>query len=245
MGQKIRCSAEAELFRGSLAKANDKNAQKGYAMCAGLKLPAATQAPWPPGGDFGSTRAEGRKTMTAEMIVRHCAPTLAGINTGSMFTCPCASRQMLTDELRQLNRRLVPRGLCVLPLRYLNRNALIYVFRPNALRRDLSDQAAAALLQRHGYRNGPAERCICHLIGRFQAGGEFPHEVGLFLGYPPEDVRGFIDNRAAGHKMTGRWKVYGDEAAARKTFDRYKRCTQAYCLQWKKGTPIERLTVAG
>ena len=26
--------------------------------------------------------------------------------------------------------------------------------------------------------------------------GEFPHEVGLFLSYPPEDVKGFIDHRA-------------------------------------------------
>ena len=41
--------------------------------------------------------------------------------------------------------------------------------------------------------------------------GEFPHEVGLFLSYPPEDVKGFIDHRASGFKCAGLWKVYGNE----------------------------------
>lgn len=45
--------------------------------------------------------------------------------------------------------------------------------------------------------------------------GEFPHEVGLFLSYPPEDVKGFIDHRANDFKCAGLWKVYGDEEKAR------------------------------
>ena len=44
--------------------------------------------------------------------------------------------------------------------------------------------------------------------------GEFPHEVGLFLSYPPEDVKGFIDHRANDFKCAGLWKVYGDEEKA-------------------------------
>ena len=34
------------------------------------------------------------------------------------------------------------------------------------------------------------------LIKRLNEDAEFPHEIGLFPGYPPEDVRGFIENRA-------------------------------------------------
>ena len=33
--------------------------------------------------------------------------------------------------------------------------------------------------------------------------GEFPREVGLFLSYPPEDVKGFIDHRANDFKCAG------------------------------------------
>ena len=33
--------------------------------------------------------------------------------------------------------------------------------------------------------------------------GELPHEVRLFLSYPPEDVKGFIDHRANDFKGAG------------------------------------------
>ena len=54
--------------------------------------------------------------MSEEMVVRQCAPTLAGIKAGSLFPCPCTDRDALLDEVRQLNRRLSPKGLCLLPL---------------------------------------------------------------------------------------------------------------------------------
>lgn len=47
---------------------------------------------------------------------------------------------------------------------------------------------------------------------------DFPHEIGLFLGYPLEDVQGFIENRAEGYKCVGCWKVYGDEEYAKQEF---------------------------
>ena len=61
--------------------------------------------------------------MSEEMVVRQCAPTLAGIKTGSLFPCPCTDRDALLDEVRQLNRRLSPKGLCLLPLRFTEGSA--------------------------------------------------------------------------------------------------------------------------
>ena len=83
------------------------------------------------------------------------------------------------------------------------------------------------------------------LIRRMRTSGEFPHEVGLFLSYPPEDVKGFIDNHAANFKCAGVWKVYGDEQRARQTFEKYKKCTQIYCDLWRSGSGLEQLAVAG
>ena len=74
--------------------------------------------------------------------------------------------------------------------------------------------------------------------------GEFPHEVGLFLSYPPEDVKGFIDHRANGFKYAGLWKVYGDEKKARSLFAKYKKCTEIYCALWQSGSKLEQLAVA-
>ena len=71
--------------------------------------------------------------MSEDLIIRHCSPTLAGIKTGNLFSCACSCRKELTKSISGLNRRLVPRGIRILPLRVCQGRALIYVYRPHAL----------------------------------------------------------------------------------------------------------------
>lgn len=181
--------------------------------------------------------------MSEELIVRHCSPTLAGLKTGNLFSCPYNTKDELTDYVRRLNQRLHSKGLRVLPVRLSNQRALIYLYRPERLKRDFSVEAARGLLLERGYPCDHPSQCVIRLIQRLREGEEFPHEIGLFLGYPPEDVQGFIDNKSD-CKYTGCWKVYGDDRAAQALFAKYKKCTDVYCAQWAKGKSIERLTVA-
>ena len=183
--------------------------------------------------------------MPEDLLIFHCAPTLAGIKTGNLFSCACPCRKELTRDLCRLNRMLAPKGLRILPLRVGGGRALIYVYRPHALAGDLADDRARALLLKCGYPPERPNGCVVHLVRRLQSAGEFPHEIGLFLSYPPEDVLGFIRNRACGPKCTGCWKVYGDEEAARRVFAKYRLCSQVYARQWRQGKSIEQLTVAG
>lgn len=183
--------------------------------------------------------------MSEEMIVRHCAPTLAGLKTGNMFTSPFEDRNALWNSVLYWNGRLSEKGICVLPLCCNRGRALVYCFRPKRLSMDLQDSAARSLLADFGYMDKRPLKCIQQLMRRLREDGDFPHEIGLFLGYPPADVKGFIENGAQNFKCVGHWKVYGDEQAARKKFEIYDKCTRIYCEQWTKGRNIERLTVAG
>lgn len=181
--------------------------------------------------------------MPEELLIRFCAPTLAGLKTGSLVSCPLGTREETVRDICRFNQTLVPKGLCVLPLRYTEDRVLVYLFRPTQLRRDLSGAETARLLAEAGYKSTKPEHCVLELIRRMNAGREFPHEVGLFLSYPPEDVRGFIENRACNFKYVGCWKVYGDECAARRRFAQYKNCTRAYYRQWQHGKTVAQLTV--
>lgn len=183
--------------------------------------------------------------MPEEMLVQHCSPTLAGIKTGNMFVCQYPNADSMRDAVRLWNNTLSAKGIRVLPLRYNNGKALIYIYRPSRLKTDLLDEAACNILHSCGYAVETPERCIVQLIRRLAEHKEFPHEIGLFLGYPPEDVCGFIENKAQGYKCIGYWKVYGDAERAEKTFARFKKCTCVYCAQYAKGKSVERLTVAG
>ena len=84
--------------------------------------------------------------MSEEILIRQGAPTLAGIKTGSLFPCPCDDREALLTDVRRLNRQLVPKGLCLLPIRFKDGQALLYLYRPAVLHRDLQDGLAQRIL---------------------------------------------------------------------------------------------------
>ena len=73
---------------------------------------------------------------------------------------------------------------------------------------------------------------------------DFPHEIGLFLGYPLGDVIGFIENAGKNSKCAGCWKVYCNECETMKLFEKFKKCTRIYTKLWRQGTSVEKLTVA-
>ena len=182
--------------------------------------------------------------MSIDYVIQHAAPTLAGIKTGNLFPCTFASTQDMVRDLREINRVLVPRGLRLLPLRRKDDRALLYLFRPADLSRDLAGQEARRLLREAGYGDDLTHLvCLRELTRRLREGEEFPHEIGLFLGYPPEDVQGFIRHRGREAKACGCWKVYGDEETAQARFDAFKSCTARYCRLREQGATLEHLTV--
>lgn len=183
--------------------------------------------------------------MSEDLIVKHCSPTLAGMKTGNLFSCSFTDQKEFRDYMRRWNRMFRKKGIRVLPLRLQEHRALVYLYRVSYLCRDLKDTTTCRLLKERGYETKIPERCILQLMRRLEESEEFPHEIGLFLGYPPEDVCGFIQNGAKGCKLTGCWKVYHNEERARRIFAKYKKCTDIYTAQFAEGRSVDRLTVAG
>jgi len=181
--------------------------------------------------------------LSEELIIRSAAPTLAGLKTGSLFPCRFDSREQFTGDIRRLNRRLGRKGLRLLPLRLTDDGALLYLYRPACLQRDLENAEARKILTRAGYDDFRPGRCLPRLLARFRGSGEFPHEIGLFLSYPPEDVRGFIENKGRHCKCVGCWKVYGDAEQARRRFESYHTCIDRYCRQYAMGVSMDDLSV--
>ena len=194
--------------------------------------------------------------MSEDQVVRHCAPTLAGLKTGNIFNASYTSDEELNASLAALNETLEDRGLRVVCLRAGGGRALIYVYRPQQLQRDLNRTEARSLLQGFGYvlKNPESctdpdslvntDLCIAYLAQRICLTDTFPHEIGLFLGYPPEDVEGFICHKGMNCKICGYWKVYGDAEAARKRFDQFTKCTGVYLKHLECGASLKKLAVA-
>ncbi len=181
--------------------------------------------------------------MPEQLLIENCAPTLAGLKTGNMFSVSIDPGQDISDELRQLNRLLREKGIRVVILRRTDKTALLYLYRPDYLDRDLASPEARQILEEKGYCCGSAGNCIVQLIRHMKEDNEFPHEVGLFLGYPPEDVQCFMRDSRRGVKCTGCWKAYENEEEARRTFAKFRKCTNVYRRELSKGRSLLQLTV--
>ena len=68
-----------------------------------------------------------------------------------------------------------------------------------------------------------------HLGRRLKENSGFPHEIGIFLGYPFDDVIGFKENKGQNYLFSGYWKVYSDEKSAKKLFEKFTKCRNAVC----------------
>ena len=175
------------------------------------------------------------------LLIRHCAPTLAGLKTANLFNC--RNKNILAD-FENCKSNLKRKGIDITILSEREDGALVYVYRKDRLGKDLSCDMAVEVLKQFGYESADVDSCINHLAGRIKESKCFPHEIGLFLGYPVEDVKGFIENNGHNFKCTGYWKVYCNECEAQKTFARYKKCVDVYTRLYKGGRSIEKLTVA-
>lgn len=182
--------------------------------------------------------------MLEKLLIAHCAPTLAGIKTGNLFNYCFSSADGLLSEVEDANGKLNGKGIRLEILRVQSASALILAYRPVRLERDLAKKGAANLLEGFGYEKTDLVYAISRLKERFAEQGGFPHEIGLFLGYPLADVVGFIENEGQNSKFAGCWKVYRNETEAVKLFDRYRKCRDVYLRMFTEGCSIMRLVVA-
>ena len=171
-------------------------------------------------------------------LVEHCAPTLAGLKTANLFNYKCSDMDTLIEELRAESRKLNKKGVFIEILKRNQTGVLLYVYRKKKLEEDFAKPGVAELMQKYGYKNRDIQDCIAHLQSSFQNRDCFPHEIGLFLGYPLEDVVGFIEQGGKNCKCSGIWKVYCNECEARKQFAKFEKCKDVYVRQFINGRSI-------
>lgn len=177
-------------------------------------------------------------------LIEYCSPTLASIKTANLFNYSFETEEELKKQLWELNNRLGKKGI-FLKLLYKNeKKALIYVYRKSQLQTDLKQPGVGRFLEKYGYEHLEVNYTIERLESRLAQKGTFPHEIGIFLGYPLGDVIGFINNNGKNCKCLGCWKVYCNECEAVKKFARFQKCRAVYAHLWKNGRTVWQLTVA-
>lgn len=171
-------------------------------------------------------------------IGRHCGVTFAGLKPASLVNLRRGDRHTVARLARCFRRR----GFSFVILRETDERQTLYIYHAEKLGRVLFSDAVKEFLHARGYRYSSVSEAIANLKERMA--GEFPHEIGVFLGYPLDDVRGFIENPRGG-KFSGAWKVYGDEVRAEKAFERFRRCSACICRHMDSGKSLAQIFNVG
>ncbi len=170
-----------------------------------------------------------------ELLVTHASPTLANMKPASLISLS------KTVDKEDCIMKLEKKGLLFFALSNRKGQNLVLVYRKDKLEQALSSPLASRILKYFEYPESLEGR-LEFLSKRFMS-TSCPHEVGLFLGYPPEDVMGFIENQGKGALYSGFWKVYTNKENAEKTLQKWAKCRRKYLECFLGGTDITRLCV--
>lgn len=130
---------------------------------------------------------EGAETQA----VLQCAPLLTGIKMSNLLHVREDQQMEVAAmfEMTPVSGRILYRK---------DGRISVLLYRERRLKRFLSVGKVRRLLDSFGYRDMELPEILSRLSDRYQrhmdGKGDFPHEIGLLLGYPPEDVSGFIEN---------------------------------------------------
>lgn len=176
-----------------------------------------------------------------QCLYENCAPTIKRVKPSNLMTIYKDKHPNWKADFKECVVILRRHGYGLYLLRETERFLVVMIYHLEGLVNCLSQQEQHRFLQREGYpQQKKLSSALATLRRRFQRTA-CPHEIGLFLGYPMEDVVGFITNRGKNAKLTGVWKVYGDVSSAVQQFTTYQNSRKTVLHQAACGMGLESI----
>lgn len=174
-----------------------------------------------------------------ESLVRNAAPTMASIKIANLFNFQFNSSEECAMTIGYFNSLMNGKGVYIELLKESKDFYLIYVYRKSYLRAELQREEIKEFLESFGYpKSVDLKRYIGVIKTKLKNNAEFPHEIGVFLGYPLSDVKAFIETKGQDCLVCGEWKAYQDEENAECTFCKYKHCKEVYVRTYQGGRKL-------
>ena len=175
--------------------------------------------------------------MCKEIIVQ-CAPLIVGLKMAHTLV---VHRHFLS-ELRHI---LAGTEIHIWVLCCRKEKVTLLLYNYNMFCSRLSDQRLIEFLQTNGYDKFGVEEVLSSFQNKYieycSGRQSFPHELGLFLGYPLEDVEGFIENEGENSLYHGYWKVYANVPAKRELFRMYELAKERMVKMLCDGVKLEEI----
>ena len=180
---------------------------------------------------------DGENSVELRLIIQNAAVLKGKRISGMLF---------LNDkELARISMKLHNTNISLIILCTCKKRHLVMVYRAKELEEHLRSKEVSDYLREFGYRR---DDIISNLIrlhqrmnGFYNKMKEFPHEVGVFLGYPICDIKGFLENKGERYLHSGYWKIYGNLEETRKKFLSYDEAREIAIDEFLSGRELESI----
>lgn len=152
-----------------------------------------------------------------KILTRCAAPVLEYVKPSSLVSLP---KELKADDII-----LKTQNLEMMLLYKYRLSQMVFIFNRKMLNSIINNEKTHHLLKRYSYPDKPElDMYLEHLKKRLKdftdKRTDFPHEIGVFLGYPYQDVMDFIDGKKD-CCFCGYWKVYNNPHQALETMRKY------------------------
>lgn len=162
-------------------------------------------------------------SLYIKRILRMIGPVILGSKPVEIINIPGDINE---KEIKIYQIKSFFSNCCKITYRFINTcdsGKRVLFINEKQLAKVLSNKKCINFLKFMGY---PSEyelnNYIDELISRLES-EEFPHEIGIFLGYPLKDVLGFMGYGRKELVGTCNWKIYGDKEISYRIYNNFVR----------------------
>lgn len=184
-----------------------------------------------------SARFQDPMECLAAYLMLESSEVLAGIkpaNLVSLVNRPRSCGRNLYQIWCSHHNELTSRfgGISFRVLQSRDRALLLLCYQAQQLEQHLSHSGIRSILARAGYDITLNSLALLNeLCSRMENSESFPHEIGLFIGYPAKDVAAFMGMVNLPFTCQGPWKIYGEASRSLCLADAFRRTRQKMCSQ--------------
>lgn len=162
-------------------------------------------------------RMDSRKI--GNQLVLQCAPLIVGLKMSNLFI-------IQNEHISKMYRLLKESRISYYVFLVTEKMSTLFLYDREKLENFLSKKQTRLFFQEESYLDFDLQKVLfrfrCQYRLYWSGKRDFPHELGLLLGYPIEDVNGFILNKGKKSLYTGYWKVYDDVQGKKELFRMYE-----------------------
>ena len=171
-------------------------------------------------------------------LALQCAPVITGIKVSNLFIID----KNKVDEVYNI---IDETDISAYFLYEDAAKANILLYRKNELQQYLFQKENRQFVRKLGYDSVYIDELLPEFAIRFSmyqtTQEDFPHEMGILLGYPVEDVEGFISNNGKNELYTGYWKVYDNLPEKLVLFNYYEAAREHFICLLAKGMDMSSI----